>query len=696
MGFLLALCVPAVAICAPIPLDSSNWQGPAGARYWTITAPGTYFLNVPEPTFMTSAEYAVRIEVGNVVLDGMGKSISGTAPPIDTEPGTPNLYGVRVNGGTDILGVHVRNLRVSNKYFGVIFEAVGDGRIEGVIATGNQHGLYFWRTVRTTFQGNVASSNLIAGIMCDGNAVDSLSNTIVENVTDGNGHSGIWMWDRCRNNTIDGNVARGNAQMGVALSVNANDNAVRFNTLQGNSSGIIVSSRGNAIESNLAESNANVGVFVSGGQGNTIEANTVRGNLNAGLWFDASAGSTVRRNTISDNRYWGVFQASGSSGQSVYDNYLSNASNAGFNGGATATWNVAPSPGTNAIGGPFVAGNYWASPAGTGFSETATDGNHDGIADSPYAIAAGNADAYPLHGKARKFPTISFNGDLRGDLLWRNGATGQNALWFMNGAASSGEFLAPIADPGWSIAGRESFDGDGKTDILWRHSDGRNAIWFMDGATAKPTSGYIPSVGDAAWKVAGVGDIDGDGYADIVWRHLATGQPVVWYMRGLLIKRVATMAAVGAHWQVAGVADFDGDGKAEILWRDTASGQNAMWAFDSYRSLRGTLIAAASLDWSIAGVRDFNGDGRADILWRDTSGRNAIWFQSGATTTSSQYVASAPSEWSIGWVGDCNGDGRADLVWRKADGTTALWLMNGASVVSSAFLANTAGWSLIR
>jgi len=690
-----AVAVPLAAL-ADTPLDSTNWLGPAGARYWTITSPGNYYLNVAGPTFATSAEYAIRVQVGNVAVDGRGKEITGTAPPTGTAPGTPNLYGVRVNGGTDIFNVQISNLRVSNKYFGVIFEAVSDGRIEGVTAIGNQHGLYFWRTHRTTVQYNVASGNLIAGILCDGYLVDSIGNAVIDNVADANGHSGIWMWNQCVNGTIRANASRDNGQMGIALSVGSNANAVSFNVVQGNSTGLWIESNGSTIGSNLVEDSANVGILLSGARSNTIDANTVRRSKNVGVWVENAASNVLRRNTFAGNVNWGIFHTGNSSGQTISDNYFSNTSNAGFGANGGNAWNVSLTAAANTVGGPYAAGNFWATPSGTGFSQTANDADRNGIADSAHALAAGNVDALPLSATARRFPNASFDADARGDLLWRRAATGENAIWFMNGATVSGQYIAAQVDSGWTIVGRESFDGDGKSDILWRHSDGRNALWLMDGASVKPSSGYIAPVSDANWKVVGVGDIDGDGFADIAWRHAVTGQLAIWYMRGLGVRWTTVLPPLGLNWQVAGIADFDGDGKAEILWRDSGTGQNAIWWFDSYRSLGSALIAPAPGSWSIVGVADFNGDGKADILWRDASGQNAVWFQNGTATTSSAIIPSATTDWTVGWVGDSNGDGKADIVWRRTDGTTAVWLMNGGSVLSSSFLANTAGWTLVR
>jgi hypothetical protein len=33
----------------------------------------------------------------------------------------------------------------------------------------------------------------------------------------------------------------------------------------------------------------------------------------------------------------------------------------------------------------------------------------------------------------------------------------------------------------WHIVGLADFNGDGKSDILWRNADGRDSIWEMNG-----------------------------------------------------------------------------------------------------------------------------------------------------------------------------------------------------------------------
>ncbi len=54
----------------------------------------------------------------------------------------------------------------------------------------------------------------------------------------------------------------------------------------------------------------------------------------------------------------------------------------------------------------------------------------------------------------------------------------------MNGTAILGAegYVRTVADQNWQVAGIGDFDGDGKADVLWRNSaSGENYIYFMDG-----------------------------------------------------------------------------------------------------------------------------------------------------------------------------------------------------------------------
>jgi len=132
-----------------------------------------------------------------------------------------------------------------------------------------------------------------------------------------------------------------------------------------------------------------------------------------------------------------------------------------------------------------------------------------------------------------------FDGDGKADILWRNSSTGQNYVYPMDGPtikASEG-YLRTVDDTRWEVKGVGDFDGDGKADIVWRNSSsGQNYLYPMDGTTIKATEGYLRTLSDLAWQIAAVGDYDGDGKSDLLWRNSSTGQNYLYPMDGTTVK----------------------------------------------------------------------------------------------------------------------------------------------------------------
>jgi hypothetical protein len=83
---------------------------------------------------------------------------------------------------------------------------------------------------------------------------------------------------------------------------------------------------------------------------------------------------------------------------------------------------------------------------------------------------------------------------------------------------------------GWSIVATGDFDGDGKTDLVWRQaSSGTNVLWLMNGATQSSSAALG---GDTDWRITTTGDYNGDGKTDLVWRQNSSGASVLWLMNG--------------------------------------------------------------------------------------------------------------------------------------------------------------------
>ena len=69
----------------------------------------------------------------------------------------------------------------------------------------------------------------------------------------------------------------------------------------------------------------------------------------------------------------------------------------------------------------------------------------------------------------------------------------------------------------------------------------------------------------------GVGDFDGDGKSDILWRHRTTGDLWTWPMHGATQLSQTHIGSADVGYKVVGIGDYDGDGKADILLRHQTS-----------------------------------------------------------------------------------------------------------------------------
>ena len=284
---------------------------------------------------------------------------------------------------------------------------------------------------------------------------------------------------------------------------------------------------------------------------------------------------------------------------------------------------------------------------------------------------------------------LDYQGDGKSDILWRNDG-GLVAIWQMNGATLvNGEVVATIPTD-WKIQdGAGDYNGDGKSDFLWRNDNGQVAIWQMNGSTL--VDGSLVSVPiPADWKIQdGAGDYNGDGKSDILWRNDA-GLVAIWQMNGATLVSGEVVATVPTDWKIQeGSGDYNGDGKSDLLWRND-NGQVAIWQMNGANLVDGSLVSVPiPADWKIQdGAGDYNGDGKSDILWRNDAGLVAIWQMNGATLVDGAVVGTIPTDWKIqDGAGDYNADGKSDFMWRNDNGQVAIWQMNGATLVDGSLVS---------
>jgi parallel beta-helix repeat protein len=138
----------------------------------------------------------------------------------------------------------------------------------------------------------------------------------------------------------------------------------------------------NIISGNDVSNNTEHGMWISLSNNNTISGNTANETIHS-ISLDSSDGNIVFGNIVSLNNVSGLYMCKGSDNNTVFNNYLNNDLNANIQN-YNNTWNTTKTEGKNIIGGPYIAGNFWAKPDGSGFSENAKDSDLDGIADTKY------------------------------------------------------------------------------------------------------------------------------------------------------------------------------------------------------------------------------------------------------------------------------------------------------------------------
>ena len=253
----------------------------------------------------------------------------------------------------------------------------------------NSNGIYFYVSGGNTIFSNDIKHNKANGIFlnntCDGNYITS-------NNCSYNNHSGIYVNDYSDYSTILRNQLYCNNDSGLKAENCSwcfidNNNSIRKNI----NYGMMIIGSTNSIQHNVILSNKKDGMYCSADDNNTIARNTIGYNSFVGIRLYNSTNDSIYGNEIFNNIQYGIYLDFFTIRNYVYNNYFhDNTINAMDKSLHRNQWNTTQHTGTNIVGGSVLCGNYWDTYDEA--AEGASDGNSDGIADTPYTIYALNKD----------------------------------------------------------------------------------------------------------------------------------------------------------------------------------------------------------------------------------------------------------------------------------------------------------------
>ena len=286
-----------------------------------------------------------------------------------------NVFQTRANN-TIITGFKVKAAEYTD-VTGVYLSGCSNCTIANNNLSDNSLGVYLSNSKNNTISDNKVNLNEKYGIQL----VHSEGNILLNNSADSN-HHGIIMENNCSDNNLTGNTAGSNAGYGFYL-INSSSNNLNNNTINKNDMGIyLANSNMSVISGNNISENIRYGIWISHSNYNIISGNIIS-ESNWGIHLNFSDYNIFSGNILVSNDISGLSMCPACDNNTAFDNYLNNTFNTDI-GNKKNAWNIKRTAGTNIVGGPYMGGNFWASPDGAGYSETALDADENGIADKKY------------------------------------------------------------------------------------------------------------------------------------------------------------------------------------------------------------------------------------------------------------------------------------------------------------------------
>jgi len=300
----------------------------------TITEGGYYIL--VNDIIDADVDGCINISSNDVVLDCQGHRIDGVDRIVP--------FGIYVSGKNNIT---IKNCIVSDWGYAVYLKNANTNKITNVVLYSNNFGI----------------------------SLDNSSNNQIDYLTShDNNYYSVYIYQGSDNTIANSTVYKDYSE--TTLYLTSTSNVHIFN-----------------VTSDCANL-CSYGLLMDDVDNTIIENSIIKNAASWGIYLYGS-NNTIHSNRIENNGEYGIYLYNSQNNQ-IYNNLFNNTNNFYFDTVHTNYWNTTKQTGTNIVGGPHIGGNYWGKPDGSGYSDTCTDSDLDGICDSPYTLATDNIDYLPL------------------------------------------------------------------------------------------------------------------------------------------------------------------------------------------------------------------------------------------------------------------------------------------------------------
>ena len=394
--------------CVDCPDCNAKIQG---ANYGDVVILTADITNHDGICIEFSGKDGVTFDCGNHVISGVWKH---------------NGYGIYLAGNSN--DNTIKNCNVRDFFYGIYIFSCSNTTVQDSLFQENRyHDLYIGATtpahcdnrlINVTGSGDRPIGLYNQSVTLQDMEFSSLylcgaDNSVLDNITikgsDTYPNNGLCMF--YTNNSILMGITSSRNYKGIYLH-NANSNKLmNIKSNDNYKSGVEVwYSDDNRVENAETDSNSEHGIYLLSSSSNNLTDIRSMSNYYDGIYIYDSCSTTINNSYILNNGRYGIDLCRAESSV-IYNNHLCNDENVNFFGTVYANdWNTTKTPGTNIIGRSYLGGNYWATPNGTGFSETCTDIENDGICDDCYNLEINNTDYLPLAKGPSRTMRVNENG----------------------------------------------------------------------------------------------------------------------------------------------------------------------------------------------------------------------------------------------------------------------------------------------